>query len=264
MTQNLFKLTSLDQPVRPPLGYPGGKNRLAPKILEHAPKHTTYVEPFMGSAAVFFAKPPAKRNVLNDIDPQLVRFFRNFSCPKLSSCVVNNIPTIANRRKFTQRFRNGSSDTCDYFMARRLSFNSNGKDVNIWEPVRKNVGKSTVKNCAVIKGKLNLAKITNEDFRKVVKQNDKPGTFQFWDPPYEGRAKGLYKFEENTSPEQVCGAARQLKHAKVLITHYNTPEVRQACRGLRMKTIAHQYVSRNRNHGEVHQVKELLISNYPI
>ena len=260
----VLKLTSVDRPLRPIIGYPGGKNRLAPKILEHAPKHTTYVEPFMGSAAVFFAKPPAAKNVLNDIDSQLVKFTRDFSCPKLSSCVTKNPPTIANRKKFTKRFREGSTDTCDYFMARRLSFNSNGKDVNIWEPVRKNVGKQTVSRCAEIRAKLNKATILNQDFRKVVKDNDKPGTFQFWDPPYEGRAKGLYKFEENTSPEQVCGAARQLKNAKVLITHYNTPEVRKACRGLKMKTIAHQYVSRNRNHGEVHKVKELLIANYPI
>jgi DNA adenine methylase len=260
----VLKLTSLDRPLRPIIGYPGGKNRLAPKILEHAPKHTTYVEPFMGSAAVFFAKPPAAKNILNDLDSQLVKFHRDFSCPKLSSCVTKNAPTIANRKKFTKRFREGSSDTCDYFMARRLSFNSNGKDVNIWEPVRKNVGKGAVTRCAEIRAKLNKATILNQDFRKVVKDNDKPGTFQFWDPPYEGRAKGLYKFEENTSPEQVCGAARQLKNAKVLITHYNTPEVRQACRGLKMKTINHQYVSRNRNHGEVHKVKELLIANYPI
>lgn len=261
---NLFKLTTLDKPLRPIIGYPGGKNRLAKKILEHAPAHTTYVEPFMGSASVFFAKPPAKRNVLNDIDPQLVKFHKNFSCPRLTSCVAKNPPTIANRKKFTKRFRAGSTDTCDYFMARRLSFNSNGKDVNLSKPSTAHVGKHTVSNCAALRAKLNKATILNQDFRKVARDNDKPGTFQFWDPPYEGRAKGLYKFEEGTSPEEVCSIAKGLKHAKVLITHYNTSEVRQACAGLKMKTVPYQYVSRNRNHGKVHRVKELLVANYPI
>lgn len=263
MNASVFKLTSIDKPLRPIIGYPGGKNRLAPKILEHAPKHTIYVEPFMGSAAVFFAKPPAAKNVLNDIDPQLVKFHKDFSCPKLTSCVSRNATSIASRKKFSKRFRAGSSDTCDYYMARRLSFNSNGKDINLTDTVKR-VGKNTVSHCAELRAKLNRATILNQDFRKVVRDNDKPGAFQFWDPPYEGRAKGLYKFEEGTSPAEVCGTARQLKHAKVLITHYNTPEVRQACKGLRMKTIDHKYVSRNRNHGKVHRVKELLIANYPI
>jgi DNA adenine methylase len=59
-----------------PLPYVGGKNRLATTIISVEPEHTTYVEPFAGGAQVFFHKTPSKVEVLNDLDFDIVNFFR--------------------------------------------------------------------------------------------------------------------------------------------------------------------------------------------
>src|SRR5207244_8664793 len=59
-----------------PLPYIGGKNRLAAKIIALLPEHTTYVEPFAGGAQVFFHKEPSAVEVLNDLDGEIVNFFR--------------------------------------------------------------------------------------------------------------------------------------------------------------------------------------------
>ena len=59
-----------------PLSYIGGKNRLARQVIEIFPKHTTYVEAFAGGAQVFFHKEPSKVEVLNDLDDEIVNFFR--------------------------------------------------------------------------------------------------------------------------------------------------------------------------------------------
>ena len=59
-----------------PLAYIGGKNRVAKKIIEIFPEHTTYVEAFAGGAQVFFHKEPSKVEVLNDMDGEIVNFFR--------------------------------------------------------------------------------------------------------------------------------------------------------------------------------------------
>ena len=55
--------------------YPGAKWRLAPWIISHFPKHHSYLEPFFGSGAVFFNKPPSNIETINDLDGEVVNFF---------------------------------------------------------------------------------------------------------------------------------------------------------------------------------------------
>src|SRR5437763_1204349 len=62
--------------MKGPLSYVGGKNRIANQIISLIPKHQTYVEPFGGGAQVLFRKNLSPVEVLNDIDGELVNFYR--------------------------------------------------------------------------------------------------------------------------------------------------------------------------------------------
>jgi DNA adenine methylase len=62
--------------VRPPLLYFGGKQTLAPRIAELLPEHLHYVEPYCGSLAVLLAKRPSRMETVNDINHELVTFWR--------------------------------------------------------------------------------------------------------------------------------------------------------------------------------------------
>lgn len=62
--------------LRSPLTYYGGKQMLAAQIVATFPQHRIYVEPFAGGAAVLFHKPPVERETLNDLDGEVVRFWR--------------------------------------------------------------------------------------------------------------------------------------------------------------------------------------------
>jgi DNA adenine methylase len=64
------------KPGKAVMNYPGAKARLAPWIIEHLPEHNTFVEVFGGSAAVLVHKPESINEVYNDIDDDLVEFFR--------------------------------------------------------------------------------------------------------------------------------------------------------------------------------------------
>jgi DNA adenine methylase len=62
--------------LKPPLTYYGGKQKLTPTILPLIPKHNLYCEPFFGGGAVFFGKESSKVEVVNDLDGNLITFYR--------------------------------------------------------------------------------------------------------------------------------------------------------------------------------------------
>lgn len=62
--------------MRPPFTYYGGKTRLAEQIVDVLPERTHYVEPFAGSLAVLLAKPRSKMETINDLDQDLMTFWR--------------------------------------------------------------------------------------------------------------------------------------------------------------------------------------------
>lgn len=64
------------QHVMPPFMYFGGKTLLASRIVDVLPPHGHYVEPFCGSLAVLLAKPESTYETVNDIDGDLVTFWR--------------------------------------------------------------------------------------------------------------------------------------------------------------------------------------------
>lgn len=57
--------------MKTPISYYGGKQQLASKIVSLFPEHKIYCEPFTGGAAVFFAKPQAQAEIINDINSEV-------------------------------------------------------------------------------------------------------------------------------------------------------------------------------------------------
>ena len=53
----------------------GNKRAIANKIIPHFPKHTTYIEPFFGAGGLFFYKPLAKYNIVNDLDSDVFNLY---------------------------------------------------------------------------------------------------------------------------------------------------------------------------------------------
>lgn len=60
----------------------GNKSKLAKDILKYFPKHKIYIEPFFGAGGMFFNKPKAKYNVLNDLDSEVFNLFQVVSLRK--------------------------------------------------------------------------------------------------------------------------------------------------------------------------------------
>ncbi len=62
--------------MKPPVPYFGGKQTIAPWIASLLPPHEHYVEPFAGGLSVLFAKKPSRMETVNDLDQDLMTFWR--------------------------------------------------------------------------------------------------------------------------------------------------------------------------------------------
>jgi len=67
--------------LKTPISYYGGKQNLVTTILPFIPKHTTYIEPFVGGGAIFWSKHPSEVEIINDYNRELINFYE---------CVQNN------------------------------------------------------------------------------------------------------------------------------------------------------------------------------
>lgn len=62
--------------MKPPVPYFGSKQRLADWIVSLLPPHQHYVEPYCGGLSVLLAKQPSPMETVNDLDGDLVNFWR--------------------------------------------------------------------------------------------------------------------------------------------------------------------------------------------
>ena len=62
--------------IQPVFKSPGGKTRIASEIVSLLPRHRVYLEPFLGSGSVLFAKPRSFIETVNDLDGEIANFHR--------------------------------------------------------------------------------------------------------------------------------------------------------------------------------------------
>jgi len=60
----------------------GNKTKIAMDIQKYFPTHSIYIEPFFGAGGMFFNKPKAKYNIVNDLDSDVFNLFQVVSTQK--------------------------------------------------------------------------------------------------------------------------------------------------------------------------------------
>ena len=104
------------------LNYPGAKWGMAKQIVSMMPHHRSYLEPFFGSGAVLFNKPLSAIETVNDIDGDIVNFFKVLK-ERASDLAEAIALTPYAREVFDDAHENRGTDSFDraYRFAIRLS-----------------------------------------------------------------------------------------------------------------------------------------------
>jgi DNA adenine methylase len=255
--------------LSPPLCRVGSKKRFAELLTHILPPHTTYVEPFAGSAAIFFYKKPAQREVLNDLDKNVTGIFKTIQ--KVSGdAVFPNIDTMAKAQEYHTHTYTKPEDILTQYLIRSCS-GWMGKTVpegNKLMRLQNPLGR--LKNIKAYKARLRGVHITNEDYEKVIKDNDSASTVFFMDPPYESSigltyAKGSNRFDFERFAKVVSGIK-----GKWLITINDSPFIRGLFKAFNVTPVL--IIGHHNKTGHANTTKtigtndrpELLISNFPL
>lgn len=239
--------TDNTKPLKSPLGYLGGKSRLAKRIVEKIPLHTTYVEPFCGGAWVYFTKKPSRVEILNDRDGELVRFWNviRHHLPEFLRCLDFSLVSREQFKKESQQDPELLTDVqraVRYYRLQRMGYG--GKTVN------RSFGTSVMRpnslNLHTVEDKLKethkrLARTTieNLDACECIKKYDSADTFFYIDPPYWNADFYAVSFKEQDF-ERLAQTLKSI-HGKFILSLNDTPEVRAIFADFQIESIETKY-----------------------
>lgn len=159
----------------------------------YIPYGAGYCEPFCGSCAVFLRRRPSRVEVLNDINRNLVNFFRVLQdTEKRERLLMKLVWSFYGREEFTEakeRLLSGEGDDVEraywYFIRMRQSYGGRGQAFGYCF-TRDGVASywHAVANLVLIANRLQHAIIENVDWEVCVRKWDKEGMVFYIDPPY--------------------------------------------------------------------------------
>jgi DNA adenine methylase len=250
--------------VKPAVSWPGGKSRLLKYILPQIPRHTCYCEPFSGGLAVLLAKPRSKIEVINDLNGELIGFYR---CVRFHADVLlTELQFVLNSRKefFDFRDQPGLTDiqrSARWFFRNKNCFGGANMDsfgtATMGGPATGSRS-SRMESIRALSLRLDRVCIEHLDWEHCLRLYDRPGTFFFIDPPYTECNAAMYEGWTNTDVQILRDRLAGLKSAW-LVTLNDTPAIRLIFAGCQFTPIARARGINNQG-GSAHIYKELLIS----
>lgn len=248
-----------------PVPYIGGKNRLAAKIITLFPEHTAYVEAFAGGAQVLFRKEASRVEVLNDLDYEVVNFYR--CCQSHYEELVRYLRfTIASRKWFDILNATDPATLTDIQRAARFLYLQKNCFGGLVIKQHFHYGVTQPSNFnperipeAIETTHKRLARVQIESlpYEQVLEKYDRPTTLFYLDPPYWDRK--LYKF--NFKEDDFRAMADRLSglQGRFILSLDDHPKVRETFNAFRMERIEIRYTAK-RDTGA--RFGELLILNF--
>jgi len=249
-----------------PLAYIGGKSKLSKTIIEMMPAHQAYCEAFAGAAWVLFRKEPAKFETINDLDSDLITFYRVLQ-NHLEEFLKQFKWILCSREWFEdwkrQQEAGGLTDiqkAARYYYLQRHSFAGR-------------VRARTFGTVPMRRPRINLLRIEEElsevhlrlsgvtiehlPWQDFVRRYDRPRTIFYLDPPYYKAPYYQHNMELNDYQEmaQILTGIK----AQFILSLNDHPDIREIFKQFNIKPVELKYsVSK----GKQTKGKELLITNY--
>jgi DNA adenine methylase len=216
--------------LRTPISYYGGKQSMLKEILPLIPQHRIYTEVFFGGGAVFWAKQPTEVEVINDLNAEVVNFYKqaksNFSeLKKLIDVSLHSRDIYADAMHIYKRPHLFSElyRAWAFWVTTNQGFSTM---IGTWGYTNNN--KSPLKNAnkriafdEQICKRLDAVQVECNDAIKILKARNKEDAFHYIDPPYIEVHQGHYAGYLRSDFEDLLKTCEQIK-GKFLLSTYPT------------------------------------------
>lgn len=224
--------------MKTPITYYGGKQTLVKHLLALIPPHKMYCEPFFGGGALFFAKPKSDTEVINDINGEVINFFK-VTQTKFSELEKEIRATLHSRQLFrdaTVVYENPKmfSEVKRAWAFWTLANQGFSGMLTSW-----GFGNDDSKEASLARKRENFTKDYSErlksvqmeanDALKVIDRCDAKDTFFYIDPPYFNSHQGHYKGYTKENYLQLLEKLKSIK-GKFLLSSYPSPELKNYIR----------------------------------
>lgn len=236
-----------------PIAYFGGKSRLSKRIVPMIPKdHVCYCEPFCGAAWILFKKPPSQTEVINDLDSELVNFWRIIQ-RHLQPFLEFFKYAVISRELFNLENRKDPTTLTDleraarYYYLQRLGFGgkTTGRTfgAGIMRPMNLNL--TTIEESLLeVHWRLERVTIEHLEFSKCIEKYDRPKTFFYVDPPYYHVAQDYCQPFTDADFKRLAVALSSIKGRFILSLNDN-PDIRTMFKKFHQVRVSTKYSSGN-------------------
>jgi DNA adenine methylase len=232
------------QMINSPFKWVGGKSRFRKDIISLFPEHTCYIELFSGAAWVLFGKEPSPVEVINDIDKELVNFFRTVKhkpeefmdsfdlelvsrdeFERLANIDTTTLTDIERAHRFYYVIMAGWGGELNYprFQTSITDGGHGNRLIGALKFLRERIDP--------VYKRLQKVVIENLDWKTCFQRYDRPGTLMYIDPPYPDNkcnyAHNMRSWEEHVE----LADALKGSQCKWILSSYDTPDVRELYSG---------------------------------
>lgn len=216
--------------LKTPLVYYGGKQTMLKYILPLIPEHSIYTEAYAGGCAVLFAKERCKVEVINDLNGELINFYR--ICQLQPEALEREIKTSLHARELHEHalhiyrhpvFFNPVQRAWAAWYSLKTSFSA---QIGCGFSYDRHGKKPAALQTAVtgfddtIIERVKQVTIEQNEATKIIRTYDTPETFHFIDPPYvycnQGHYNGMFNHQSLVELLELCSGLQ----GKFMLTMY--------------------------------------------
>ena len=246
------------------IGRTGGKSKLKQRIRSMMPKHTTYIEPFVGGGSVLFAvkSDPNIKEIINDKDKDIINIFLDV---KKVGDKITSLPVVTkeqfNALKNKKSFSSPVERLKRNLILSKYSFRSDRRNYapSKYKQLIERGGDSS-RSYDRYKERLKDTRILNQDYRTVIKKYDNPNALIYLDPPYSTAEAGNDYNNNDVKIEDIINLLKTVK-GKFILSYDNNETAKKLARDAGFKVMNVQ-TSYNDGRGGDMIKKELIIRNY--